>query len=215
MRLTLAAAIFAAFTSPVLAETYQLSFGGGTIGSLTFDGNSISSDVSSAPMGVGNGRFKATVANVRRTNGDQVVQYLSDAPAKGRRISVLFKDSAVVETTVSPTSDATDLSDISNVPAGVVTPVAAFGKLAQASGCPSAFRFYDGRRAIQIQPNGQSQDDAALTCNMTYRVTHGPGHLSPLYIKNASMSATYDVSAGQRLTSLSISSGPFTLYVTR
>ena len=215
MRLTLLTALIMMLAAPISAQTYQLSFGGGSIGTLSYSPSRVASNVTSAPMGVGNGQFEATVQNVTRANGDAVVQYLSKSPAKGRTISVLYKDGSVVETVVTPTGDQTALSDISAVPAGVTTPIVALGHLINATGCPSDLTFYEGRRAVKITATGRSQNGTILVCDMSYRVTHGPGHLSPLFIKNAKLSATYDTSSAQQLTQMSISSGPFTLYVTR
>ncbi len=197
------------------AQDFSLNFGGGVIGHLRFDGTTLQSSVTSGPMGVGNGKFEASVRNVRLETGEAAFQYLSFAPAKGRTISVLYKDGVTTETAVSPANDRTALSDAAAVPAGVVTPVEAFDQLVNAKGCPNDLSFYDGRRVISIARAAQSENAGRLICDLTYKVTHGPGHLSPLFIKRASLQATYTAVGSQQLLKLSVSSGPFTLDVVR
>lgn len=210
MRLFLISTLIAFCGCAALAQDFDLSFGGGKIGNLSVSTNRVSSDVSAAPMGVGNGTFEA---NIRITD-DQTVEYNSSSPKKGRLISVLYENGRVTETRVSPHGDMTDMSMASAVPVGAITPVAAINQLINAQGCPSSIRFYDGRRVVSVAVDSQDRSGDRLQCNMTYRVTHGPGHLSPLFIKQASLQIEYDLSSGQKLVVMSISSGPFTLYVT-
>ena len=209
MRLAFVLALLASTAS---AETFNLSLGGSSIGSMTFDGSTLRSSVTDSPMGVANGAFLASSRRVQQADGSVVTQYLSEAPRKNRTISVLHDGGRAVDTTVSPSSDATALSDPAAVPAGVIDPVQALARMTSASSCPSGMSFYDGRRVITLSPSGASQDGTTQTCNMDYRVTAGPGHMSPLFIKKARMELTY--TAG-RLSQISIGSGPFTLYVTR
>ncbi len=207
--------VFASFASLAQAQTFQLSLGGGTIGTMSVTGDTIRASITDSPMGLANGGFTASAKRVQTAEGQIVTQYLSDTPRKGRKISVLSDGGRVLETVVSPADDRTDLSDPAAVPNGVTTPVAVLNRLIDASGCPAAMRFYDGRRVITLAPTGSTQTGTMLSCDMSYRVTAGPGHLSPLYIKNAKMAVTYDTSGGQRMTEIQIGSGPFTLYVTR
>ncbi len=207
--------LLTSFASMASAQTFQLSLGGDTIGTLTVTGDSIRSNITDSPLGVANGSFTASAKRVQTADGQVVTQYLADIPRKGRKISVLSDGGRVIETVVSPAEDRTDLSDPAAVPAGVSTPVAVLNALINASGCPGTMRFYEGRRVITLSATGATQTGTMLSCDMSYRVTGGPGHLSPLYIKNATMEVTYDTSSGQRMTELQIGSGPFTLYVTR
>lgn len=210
MRLFLISTLLAFSGCSALAQDFDLSFGGGKIGSLSVSPNRVASNVSAAPMGVGNGTFEATV----RSAGGQDTEYTSSSPKKGRVISVTYEGGRATETSVSPSGDMTDMSIASAVPSGVITPVAAINQLISARGCPTAMRFYDGRRVVSVGTTSQDRSDNTLQCNMAYRVTHGPGHLSPLFIKQAALQIEYDVSGSQKLIEMSISSGPFTLYVT-
>ncbi len=63
---------------------------------------------------------------------------------------------------------------------------------------------------------GEDRAEETLTCNMDYRVIAGPGHLSPLKVRKARMSLTYDLGDGeQRLTMISIKSGAFGITLNR
>lgn len=202
----------ALLATPALSESYELSLGGNVIGTLDATAAGISSNVTNSPLGVGNGAFDATSQRVRMDDGRVVTQYLSDAPRKNRRISVLHDAGRVIETVVTPASDATPLSVADTVPQGVTDPVAGVAHLFRdRTDCPSAISFYDGRRVITVSPTEQSIEEAVLTCRMAYRVTAGPGHFSPLFISNAKMNLRYESGA---LTALTIGAGPFTLTVT-
>lgn len=212
----LLAAFALLWASVAAAETLTLSLGGDPIGTMSFDGQSLNANVTSSPLGVANGRFSASSKRVQMADGAVVRQYLSDAPRKGRQISVLHEGGTVLGVTVSPSSDATALSDPGAVPAGVSDPVLTMGRILNATaGCPATQRFFDGRRAITLSPQGQSSQDGTLTCEIAYRVTGGPGHLSPLFISRAKLAVRYDVSGAQRFRDLTISSGPFALTVSR
>lgn len=194
------------------ADTYRLSLGGDPIGTLNHTGGSLRSDVNNSPLGVADGIFEASAKRVQTANGQVVTQYLGKSYNKGRTVSVLMNNGQALETTVSPRSEATELSDIAAVPSGVTHPVAAFSHLVSARGCPGAVQFYDGRRVIMISPEGSSQSGNTQTCTMRYRVTAGPGHMSPLFISRASMTLTYE---GGSFTQMKVNSGPLSLYITR
>jgi hypothetical protein len=202
----------ALLASPALSESYDLSLGGNVIGTLDATDAGINSNVTNSPLGVGNGTFDATSRRVRLADGTVVTQYLSDAPRKNRTISVLHDAGRVIETVVNPVGDATALSVADTVPAGVTDPVAGLAHLLRdRATCPEPVSFYDGRRVITVSPTDQSTEQATLTCRMSYRVTAGPGHFSPLFISNAKMNLLYQ---GGALTTLTIGAGPFTLTVT-
>lgn len=213
MRLATLAFLLAASTAQ--ADTFSLSLGGDPIGTLTTTRETLRSDVNNSPLGVADGVFDASARQVRTAAGDVVLQYLGKSVKKGRTISVLFDAGRALETTVSPTSEETELSDPAAVPAGVTNPVDAMQQIVNARGCPGTITFYDGRRVIAVTPAGSTQTDGTLTCDMSYRVTAGPGHLSPLYISRASLTATYATGGSQSLQDISISSGLFSLYMTR
>lgn len=197
------------------AETYSVQLGGRSLGTIAYKGGadaSLRSTLNNTPLGVFNGTFAATSA--QSAVGQQ---YHSDSISsrKSRQISVLIDDGRVIDTNVIPASEMTALSNVGAVPVGVIDPVAAFGRFVSARGCPNAFRFYDGRRAILVSPDRESEVAGQLLCKMNYRVSDGPGHLSPLYIKNITVFLTYDVIGGQSLRKVVLSAAGFDLNVIR
>lgn len=198
--------------SAAQAQTFNLSLGGDPIGTLSYSASAVRSDVNNSPLGVADGVFEGTANRVQTADGQVVTQYLGKSFNKGRTISVLMQGGRALETTVSPASEATALSDAAVVPAGITHPIGALGHLVGASGCPGAVQFYDGRRVILISPESATQSGSTQTCNMRYRVTAGPGHMSPLFISRASMTLTYE--AG-RFQQMQVKSGPFSLFISR
>lgn len=196
----------------VTAETYDMSISGRAIGTLRYEVSggvaTMRSVMDNSPMGVFDGTVQATSDGV-------TYQSVSRSSRKARDIGVRFADGRAVETVVTPISERTDLSDVAVVPAGVIDPVAAMGRFVGAAGCPAAFRFYDGRRAMLLQPVAQTMADGVLVCDMNYAVTDGPGHLSPLYIKSISVSLIYDVSGAQSLREMTFGAAGFNLTLVR
>lgn len=212
-----AVAVLAIFTGgAVQAQSFSLTLGDRSLGTLTYAQSSgeatIQSSLDNTPLGVFNGSFSAST-----TASGTSAQYesASRSSRKTRDIAVGFAGGKVGQTVVSPADEMTVLSDPAVAPAGVIDPVSAFGRFVSANGCPEAFRFYDGRRAILVQPAGQATADGILTCDMGYRVSHGPGHLSPLYIKKASVTLRYDVSGAQSLRQVALSAAGFSLVMNR
>ena len=194
------------------ADTFRLYLGGSEVGQMTIDSTTLRVNVTDSPMGVANGTFSASSKDVQMADGRVVRQYLSDTPRKGRTISVLHANGQVIETTVSPSGDATDMSVASAVPSGVMDTIAALNRITRGNSCPGTMNIYEGRRVIRLSLSGSANDGATQTCDIAYRVTAGPGHLSPLYIRNAQMQLTY--TSGQ-LAQIVIGSGPFSLTVQR
>lgn len=214
--------LLALLASPSWAQTFEVNLGGRTLGTLTYtrDGKveTMQSTLNKTPLGVFNGNYEGKSQPVKSGSGKKVHQYLGvkKSTRKSRKSSVLFDQGTAIETTIDPVKDRTDLSEVAAVPNQVVDPVAAFGRLVAASHCPEPFQFYDGRRVITLAPDGSSQNGGVLNCDMSYEVTHGPGHLSPLYIRSISVSLTYETVDGQtNLTTVRFSSGPFKVKMTR
>lgn len=194
------------------AESYSVNLGGRTLGSLTYDvaGGvaTMKSALDNTPFGVFNGTFQAQ-SDARQYNS------VSNSSRKTREISVRFDTGRAVETGIRPQDERTDLSDPAMVPDGVIDPVTTLGRFITASGCPDAFRIYDGRRAVLVQPVSGAQADSTLTCEMSYRVSHGPGHLSPLYIKSISVTLNYDMTNGQSLQQMRFGAAGFDVTMVR
>ena len=96
---------------------------------------------------------------------------------------------------------------------GVLDPVEGFARIARATDCPSPFRMYDGRRAMQIATTERTVESGSTTCRIDYRVSHGPGHVSPFRVTRLALTATY--SDGMGLTQLDIRAGPFATRLAR
>ncbi len=210
------AALALALTSAMAqAETFSVQLAGRDLGSLTYQGGAspaLQSSLNNTPLGVFNGTFTATSES---TSAGQQYRGISQSSRKNRDISVLFSEGRAIDTVITPTSEMTSLSNVAAVPVGVMDPVGAFGQFVGAKRCPAAFRFYDGRRAILLQPVGQAEVAGQLVCDMSYRVSDGPGHLSPLYIKSISVNLVYDLAGGQSLRKLVLSAAGFDLLLMR
>ena len=213
---TLVVAVFALTGVAAQAESFAVQLGSRNLGVLTYNGGraaSLQSALNNTPLGVFNGSF---TASLEPTSAGEQYRGISRSSRKSRDISVLFDGGCAIDTVVTPTSEMTELSNVGAVPAGVIDPVSAFGRFVGATGgCPQGFRFYDGRRAILVQPTENYEVAGQLVCKMDYRVSDGPGHLSPLYIKNASIALTYDVLGGQSLRKVVLSAAGFDLFLMR
>lgn len=195
------------------AQSFAISLGDRVLGTLTYEESGgaakISSTMDNTPLGVFNGSFVAV------SRGGVSYESASRSSRKARDIAVDFAGGQATKVVISPENERTDLSDTAKVPSPVVDPVAALGQLIGARGCPRALRFYDGRRAIAIVPVSEAQTGGELICEMAYSVTHGPGHLSPLYIKSVDVRLTYDVSGSQRMTAMQFGAAGFDVRLTR
>jgi len=166
------------------------------------------STLDNTPLGVFNGTFEGITDGVHYRS-------ISVSSRKTRDIAVRFDHGVAVETVISPEDERTDLSVASAAPPAVIDPVATFGRFVNASGCPAAFRVYDGRRAVLVQPTNEVTNGTELQCEMSYHVTHGPGHLSPFYLKWISVALTYDVASKQSLRQLDFGAAGFHLTMKR
>ena len=203
--------------APATAETFDVLLGGRSLGQFSFEQRgstaTLRSTLNNTPMGVFNGTFTGT-----STGNAQNAKFVGDSQSsrKHRVVRVNIAKGRADATDIQPVSEITDLSDVARVPAGVIDPVRVIGALIAAAGCPDTMKMYDGRRVVTL---GQKADEAVgdtLTCNMTYRVTAGPGHLSPLGIKSAEFELTYTTGgSGQSLRQIKISSGIFRLTLNR
>jgi len=164
-------------------------------------------------MGVFNGSF---VGISKGTARSATFTGESKSSRKNRIVTMRYLDGRPVEVAITPAQEHTNLSDPQLVTKPVTDPVRAVERLINAKGCPAALRLYDARRVITITPSGLDQAANTLTCNMRYKVTDGPGHLSPLRISSAKMRLQYDISGGrQMLEQIKISSGIFSLHLDR
>lgn len=208
------------------ADTFQVVLAGSALGTLTYetapgDGDrpaALRTDMDNTPLGVFDGSWETTSRPARTEAGDLVLQYLSTTASarKNRVISILHADGHVLQTTVEPIHDATELSQADQVPAGVHDPVEAFGQIVSASGCPEPFRIYDGRRVVEVSTTGTGQGDGTLTCQVNFRIVAGPGILSPFRFNSFDAVLTYDVTGGAaRLIEANVSAGIFAVQLVR
>ncbi len=200
------------------AQTFDVRLGGTRIGTLVYDaapdgaaGGTLRSVLDNTPLGVANGTFTASAQAVA---GSGAVGYTgsSESLRKRRRIDVAFAEGRATEVVVAPQDEATDLSDPGRVPAGVLDPVSAFGRLAGGRDCPAPYSFYDGRRVLRVSTTARTASSASVRCEVDYRVTAGPGHLSPFRFRSLRLVVDY-VSGG--MSGMSIGAGPFTVTIAR
>ena len=206
-RQLIAAVLLGGLPLSAAAESFDVVLGGRVIGQLETGPGQLSSSLNNTPLGAADGWFRATVSG----GGYSALN------SEGRAIAVRFSDGQVQETTVTPESERTDLSDPAAVPAGVLDPITGLDRVVSATDCPAAFRMYDGRRAMLIQPTAREVDGSELVCWMSYTVTHGPGHVSPFRLKRLRMEARYALADGQTagINALRISAGPFAVELRR
>lgn len=210
----LAAACLACLSLPAQAadQTYRIYLGGLELGWFRYSGAPddarISSRFDNTPLGVFNGSYEGAS---RSRAGGVLYRGKSLSSNKNREVEIIqSRKGRVSEVTISPTKDQTSYSSPTAVPDGVMDPVAGFGQLlSQQYGCPGAFQLYDGRRVVQVTPKSET-GGPVNTCVMDYRVVLGKGHLSPLYIKNITVTVTFDPAVAETGPSvLSLRSGLF------
>ena len=218
MRYILSAALVFLATTVAHAQTFSVNIGDRTLGTLTFDKEGallrLRSSLDSTPLILFNGTLDASSQPVRLQTGETRRQLLarSNTTRKKREVSVILDGEVVTDVVINPASENTPLSNAAQVPAGVLDPVRAFERVAEARQCPAVMQMYDGRRVVRLTPTLQTTTEIGLRCDMDYRVIGGPGHLSPLSFKNAAVSLIYD---GDGLFSLEISTGPFAVTIVR
>ncbi|MBL4918108.1 hypothetical protein [Szabonella alba] len=202
----LALVLLACLPLPALGEDWIVRLGERQIGSVTFETGAkgalqIASTLDATPLGLADGSFTARSFAALTPDGRAVTQYLSESRSarEARNISVLTDAGRVLETQIEPPGEATALSDPAVVQGVVLNPVEAFARLVTSTDCPDALRYYDGRRVVAIALAERVEQADGLRCAMDYRVTDGPGHLSPLRFRQVAMELDYS------------GAGPFTL----
>ena len=193
---------------------FNVSLGDRAIGTVTWSPGSMRTETTNAPLGIGNGSY---TGQLKRGGGDALdYSAHSLSSSEDRRITVRFDGRDPLETTVTPDSERTEMSDAAAVTDSVVDPVRAFGALLAVRECPSV-RIYDGRRVARVTTEGAVSADGSLTCEGGYRVDQGATHLGPLGIRSARLTLHYAATGGGRfaLGRMDLSAGPFTLAVAR
>lgn len=210
--LTLAATLALAGPAWAQSQTYAMTLGNRQLGTLTFDGQGqnvhLLSRLDNTPLGVADGVFEA----VTKSTADGVAYLGRSTGNKSRDIAVTRTGSNVSEVTVTPSSEATDLSVVPAVPAGTLTPTEVFGRLANASSCPEPMTMYDGRRVVRMATTAMAQTGDSVTCDIAYNVVMGKGHLSPFGFKSLAMQAVYQANTLARIT---VSAGGFNVNLIR
>ncbi len=201
--------------APAHAQNFDVVLGNKTLGQMTFDPRgSLRSTLDNTPLGVFNGTFQSTLQT--SANGTETFTGVSQSSRKSRKVVVEFTQGRTTGINITPDKERTALSDITRVPAGVIDPVTAVGKLIHAKGCPAPLHIYEGRRVIALLPQAAQQNGTQLVCPVSYNVIAGPGHLSPLRISSAKMTLTYAVSGKrQTLRQIALTAGIFTVSLNR
>ncbi|WP_347312446.1 DUF3108 domain-containing protein [Defluviimonas sp. SAOS-178_SWC] len=198
------AACLSSGTAAAEVASYRVEFGGRVLGTVTFSdgakggGQSLRTTLDNTPFGLFDGTFEADSRLEGESAGETRRLYASKSRStrKARDISFVIDAGRAEETVVSPASEETSLSVPDAVPASVIDPVAAFGRIVRAKGCPEGFTFYDGRRVDEIVPSGADVSGGMTRCKITFTVIAGPGHLSPFRFTEFSMMALYDAGEG-------------------
>ena len=200
---------------------FDVSLGGRELGRLAWRSEGpqlgITAVFDNTPFGLADGKFTASSRPVRSA-GKVVRQYVgtSDFTRKDRTISVLHAEGRALETKITPRDEETELSVVSAVPEGVVDPVEALSTLIRARSCPGRLRYYDGRRVIDIATARSAATATTFTCQGSYRVVAGPGHLSPLGITSVALTLTYATKGDQvQLGRIEMRTGMFQLTLSR
>ena len=209
-----AAAVLALLPGPAPAEmqTYSMTLGARQIGTLVFESAGrnarLLSRMDNTPLGVADGSFEA----VTRAQGSQVVYFGKSRGSKVRDISVTWQAQMVTAVAVTPTREETVMTNAEKVPVGVISPTEGFAVLATGNSCPQPMMVYDGRRVVLMATTSAAQDGDLVTCEMSYRVIMGPGHLSPFRFKSFGMQVVYASGALERIT---MSAGGFDVNLIR
>ncbi len=214
------AALLAGYAQPLTAEilVWNVSLSGVALGQVQYSDampQRLETQVDRTPLGVFDGTFEA----YSKALSAGVTNFASSSRTtrKGRDISFNIDNGVVGNVMVLPLSEQTRISQPSRVPRDVLDPVRAFGRLARASSCPAPFQLYDGRRVVAISTDSTSQENGGLTCQVTYQIVKGPGHLSPFRFKRFAMELTYGTGAPELrvLEQLILKVGVFTLRLRR
>lgn len=210
----LVSALSVFMSGPAIAENqiYMMMLGNRQLGSLVFDGNgsnaSLLSKMDNTPLGVANGTFEA----VTRAKDGDVASVLKSRGRKTRDISIIREVNTVTTVTVTPKEEMTEMTDASKVPVGVISPAEVFAVLANGGTCPPPMVMYDGRRVVQMSTIAMKPGGASLTCDMSYSVVMGPGHLSPFRFKSFGMQIVY---TARKLDTVTMTAGGFNVNLIR
>ncbi|MFV0491185.1 MAG: hypothetical protein ACK5M4_05165 [Pseudorhodobacter sp.] len=206
---------------PAMAESWQVILGDRVLGELEYSRSGarkfLSTRLNNTPLGVFNGTFEARSGPATTEEGLIVTQYISEGKStrKHRVISVLSLDGRVRDIVIQPPGEATELSIPSAVPVPVLDPVEAFAALSASRDCPAPLRFHDGRRVVGIATQSRQVTGGKLRCAMNYRVTAGPGHLSPLRFTALDMVLVYSGAAPAPLERIDLTAAGFTVSLRR
>lgn len=210
--LILALAVLSAGPAFAQAQSYAMMLGNRQLGTLVFDDSGsrvhLLSRLDNTPLGVADGTFEATT----QITGDAVEYVGQNRGSKTRDIAITRQGPAVGTVTITPSGDATDMSDPAKVPAGTLTTAEVFGVLAHGKTCPNPMTMYDGRRVVAMATTAMDTTGDTVTCTMSYRVVAGKGHLSPFNFKSLAMQAIYQAGALSRVT---VSAGGFDVNLVR
>ncbi len=210
----LLAALSVLLSGPAIAENqnYTMMLGNRQLGKLVFNGNasdaSLLSTMHNTPLGVADGTFEA----VARAKDGDITYFAKSRGSKTRDISVFRELNTVTTVTVTPEDEMTEMTNAAKVPFGVISPAEVFAVLANGGTCPSPMVMYDGRRVVQMATVATKPDGDSLTCDMSYRVVMGPGHLSPFRFKSFGMQVVY---TARKLARVTITAGGFNVNLIR
>ncbi|SDG95253.1 hypothetical protein [Sulfitobacter delicatus] len=208
------AALFGLLTAPAMAaeQTYTVSLGSRQLGTLQFEGErndaSLLLSLNNAPFGLKNGTFKA----VARSTGGKVDYLGQNRGSETRDIAIGRKADKVTSVSVAPPSEMTEMTEAGKVPSGVVFPPEFFAAVANSTTCPSPIAMYDGRRVVRMAATAMEQDGETVFCDMSYRVTMGPGYVSPFHFRKFGVELAY--SAG-KLVKFTLKAGGFKVHLNR
>jgi hypothetical protein len=193
-----AALLLALLALPAQAadQTYNVFTFGINLGwfrySVTPENARISRQFDNTPLGVFNGSYEG---NSRARSGGTLYRGKSIASNKSREVEIqTTRSGKVAWITIAPEKDHTEYSDPITLPEGLLNPVAGFAQFLGQNTCPKAFKLYDARRVVQVTPISETTSGAVKTCVLDYRVILGKGHLAPLYLKNVTVTVTFDPS---------------------
>lgn len=182
--------------SPIHAadQNFKVYLAGLELGWLRYSGSPsdarLLSLFNNTPLGVFDGSYEGSS---RAGSGKTVYRGKSLSSNKSREVEIVRdKSGAVVETSITPEKDRTKYTDPALVPPDVLDPVAGFGQFLAQTGCPEPFKLYDGRRVVEVTPKSRRSVDNTLICELDYNVVLGQGHLSPLYLKDITVTLEFN-----------------------
>ncbi|SDF19257.1 DUF3108 domain-containing protein [Limimaricola pyoseonensis] len=210
--------LLAAWPGLAAAESFTVSLAGDRLGQVSYaregGGARLVSTFDSTPFGVFDGRF---AAQSQAEGGVVAHSAATRSSRKTRDVSMKIDGGRVATVSVQPAEEATALSVAAAVPAGVLDPVTAFGRLVDTRGCPDAIRVFDGRRVAELSLETAERQGERAFCQLRHKVVAGPGYLAPLELKSLSLRLDYAAPEGGvwRLEEISARAGIFTVTLAR